>query len=100
LEDEDSEEEVNVGQVKHQLTINKKTRKEHVLRESLGIVQQMKCGEVEGTRIALLTLLVPDRLGGDKEREELEDEDSEEEVNVGQVKHQLTINKKTKLPPS
>ncbi|OQE20275.1 hypothetical protein PENFLA_c017G09855 [Penicillium flavigenum] len=35
-------------------------------------------------------------LGGDKEREELEDEDSEEEVNVGQVKHQLTINKKTR----
>ncbi|KAJ5530357.1 hypothetical protein N7527_003750 [Penicillium freii] len=35
-------------------------------------------------------------LGGDKEREELEDEDSDEEVNVGQVKHQLTINKKTR----
>ncbi|CDM31570.1 hypothetical protein DTO013E5_2148 [Penicillium roqueforti] len=35
-------------------------------------------------------------LGGDKEREELEDEDSEEEVSVGQVKHQLTINKKTR----
>ncbi|KAJ5552000.1 hypothetical protein N7461_006698 [Penicillium sp. DV-2018c] len=35
-------------------------------------------------------------LGGDKEREELEDEESDEEVNVGQVKHQLTINKKTR----
>ncbi|QQK48419.1 SDA1 [Penicillium digitatum] len=35
-------------------------------------------------------------LGGDKEREELEDEDSDEEINVGQVKHQLTINKKTR----
>ncbi|CRL26768.1 SDA1 [Penicillium camemberti] len=35
-------------------------------------------------------------LGGDKEREDLEDEDSDEEVNVGQVKHQLTINKKTR----
>jgi protein SDA1 len=35
-------------------------------------------------------------LGGDKEREELEDEDSDEDVSVGQVKHQLTINKKTR----
>ncbi|KAJ5970145.1 uncharacterized protein N7479_000063 [Penicillium vulpinum] len=35
-------------------------------------------------------------LGGDKEREELEDEESDEEVSVGQVKHQLTINKKTR----
>ncbi|KAJ5311952.1 hypothetical protein PENANT_c022G10527 [Penicillium antarcticum] len=36
-------------------------------------------------------------LGGDKEREEMEDEDSDEEaVSVGQVKHQLTINKKTR----
>ncbi|KAJ5131523.1 uncharacterized protein N7515_007562 [Penicillium bovifimosum] len=35
-------------------------------------------------------------LGGDKEREELEDEDSDEEVNVAQVRHQLTINKKTR----
>lgn len=35
-------------------------------------------------------------LGGDKEREELEDESSDDEVNVGQVKHQLTINKKTR----
>ncbi|KAJ5826525.1 hypothetical protein N7447_003288 [Penicillium robsamsonii] len=35
-------------------------------------------------------------LGGDKEREELEDEDSDEEISVGQVKHQLTINKKTR----
>ncbi|CAI7628483.1 unnamed protein product [Penicillium bialowiezense] len=35
-------------------------------------------------------------LGGDKEREDLEDEDSDDDVNVGQVKHQLTINKKTR----
>lgn len=35
-------------------------------------------------------------LGGDKEREELEDESSDEEVDMGQVKHQLGINKKSK----
>ncbi|KIL85707.1 protein sda1 [Fusarium avenaceum] len=35
-------------------------------------------------------------LGGDKEREEMEDESSDEEVDLSQVKHQLGINKKTK----
>ena len=36
-------------------------------------------------------------LGGDKEREEVEDESSEEEaVDLGKVKHQMTINKKNK----
>ncbi|KAJ5091168.1 hypothetical protein NUU61_006038 [Penicillium alfredii] len=36
-------------------------------------------------------------LGGDKEREEMEDESSDEDaVNPGRVKHQLTINKKTR----
>ena len=36
-------------------------------------------------------------LGGDKEREEAEDESSDDEaVDIGQVKHQLKINKKTK----
>ena len=36
-------------------------------------------------------------LGGDKEREDMEDESSDDEgVSVGQVKHQLTINKKTR----
>ena len=35
-------------------------------------------------------------LGGDKEREEMEDESSDEEVDVGRIKHQLGINKKTK----
>lgn len=36
-------------------------------------------------------------LGGDKEREEMEDEDSDEEaIDVGRIKHQLGINKKTK----
>ncbi|OJJ87682.1 SDA1 family protein [Aspergillus glaucus CBS 516.65] len=36
-------------------------------------------------------------LGGDKEREEIEDESSDEEaVDVGRVKHQVGINKKTK----
>ncbi|OAA76058.1 SDA1 domain protein [Akanthomyces lecanii RCEF 1005] len=35
-------------------------------------------------------------LGGDKEREELEDESSDEEVDLAKVKHQVTINKKTK----
>ncbi|KAL8671923.1 MAG: hypothetical protein Q9168_003598 [Polycauliona sp. 1 TL-2023] len=36
-------------------------------------------------------------LGGDKEREELEDESSDEEaVDVGKIKHQIGINKKTK----
>jgi protein SDA1 len=35
-------------------------------------------------------------LGGDKEREELEDESSDEEVDLSQVKHQMGINKKTK----
>ncbi|KAJ6160403.1 hypothetical protein N7470_003799 [Penicillium chermesinum] len=36
-------------------------------------------------------------LGGDKEREEAEDESSDEEaVDIGRVKHQLGINKKTK----
>ncbi|KAK6074554.1 SDA1 domain-containing protein [Seiridium cupressi] len=36
-------------------------------------------------------------LGGDKEREELEDDDSEDEnVDVRKVKHQIGINKKTK----
>lgn len=36
-------------------------------------------------------------LGGDKEREEMEDEDSDAEgIDVGRIKHQLGINKKTK----
>ncbi|KAI9820543.1 MAG: Severe Depolymerization of Actin [Thelocarpon impressellum] len=37
-------------------------------------------------------------LGGDKEREELEDDSSDEEaaVDIGKVKHQIGINKKTK----
>lgn len=35
-------------------------------------------------------------LGGDKEREELEDEDSDEEIDLGKIKHQMIINKKTK----
>ncbi|RCI17176.1 hypothetical protein L249_3190 [Ophiocordyceps polyrhachis-furcata BCC 54312] len=35
-------------------------------------------------------------LGGDKEREELEDESSDEEVDLGKVRHQITINKKSK----
>ena len=36
-------------------------------------------------------------LGGDKEREELEDESSgEEAVNMGKIKHQMAINKKNK----
>ncbi|AEO71787.1 uncharacterized protein THITE_2124629 [Thermothielavioides terrestris NRRL 8126] len=35
-------------------------------------------------------------LGGDKEREELEDESSDEDVDLKKVKHQGTINKKTK----
>ncbi|KAJ5901590.1 hypothetical protein N7495_002118 [Penicillium taxi] len=35
-------------------------------------------------------------LGGDKEREQMEDESSDEEVDVARIKHQLGINKKTK----
>lgn len=36
-------------------------------------------------------------LGGDKEREELEDESSDEEkVDIGKIKHQMLINKKSK----
>ncbi|KAK4150529.1 protein sda1 [Chaetomidium leptoderma] len=35
-------------------------------------------------------------LGGDKEREDLDDESSDEDVNIKKVKHQGTINKKTK----
>ena len=37
-------------------------------------------------------------LGGDKEREELEDDSSDDDVavDIGQVKHQIGINKKTK----
>ncbi|KAJ6439460.1 SDA1 domain-containingprotein [Purpureocillium lavendulum] len=35
-------------------------------------------------------------LGGDKEREELEDESSDEEVDLGKVRHQISINKKSK----
>jgi protein SDA1 len=36
-------------------------------------------------------------LGGDKEREEMEDEDSDREtINIGKLKHQVGINKKTK----
>ncbi|KAI9170912.1 Protein SDA1 [Paramyrothecium foliicola] len=35
-------------------------------------------------------------LGGDKEREEIEDESSDEEVDLAKVKHQIGINKKTK----
>ena len=35
-------------------------------------------------------------LGGDKEREELEDESSDEEVDMGKIKHQIGINKKTR----
>ncbi|KAF7540380.1 hypothetical protein G7Z17_g12217 [Cylindrodendrum hubeiense] len=34
-------------------------------------------------------------LGGDQEREELEDESSDEEVDLSKVKHQIGINKKT-----
>lgn len=35
-------------------------------------------------------------LGGDKEREELVDESSDEEVDLGKIKHQMVINKKSK----
>jgi protein SDA1 len=35
-------------------------------------------------------------LGGDKEREELDDESSGEDIDMGQVRHQMGINKKTK----
>ena len=35
-------------------------------------------------------------LGGDKEREELEDESSDEEVDMGKLRHQMGINKKSK----
>ncbi|EGS23075.1 uncharacterized protein CTHT_0015620 [Thermochaetoides thermophila DSM 1495] len=35
-------------------------------------------------------------LGGDKEREELEDEESDEDIDLKKVKHQSLINKKTK----
>ncbi|KAH8677857.1 SDA1-domain-containing protein [Xylariales sp. PMI_506] len=35
-------------------------------------------------------------LGGDKEREEFDDESSDEDVNIRKVKHQIGINKKTK----
>jgi protein SDA1 len=35
-------------------------------------------------------------LGGDKEREEAEDESSDDDVDVGRIRHQLGINKKTK----
>jgi protein SDA1 len=35
-------------------------------------------------------------LGGDKEREELEDESSDEEVDLSKIRHQIGINKKTK----
>lgn len=35
-------------------------------------------------------------LGGDKEREELEDESSDEEIDLAKVRHQMTINKKSK----
>lgn len=35
-------------------------------------------------------------LGGDKEREELEDESSDEEVDLSKIKHQASINKKSK----
>lgn len=39
-------------------------------------------------------------LGGDKEREELEDESSDEEVDLGKIKHQMGVNKKTKKQKS
>ncbi|PFH60256.1 hypothetical protein XA68_11243 [Ophiocordyceps unilateralis] len=35
-------------------------------------------------------------LGGDKEREELEDESSDEDVDLAKVRHQISINKKSK----
>lgn len=35
-------------------------------------------------------------LGGDKEREEMEDESSDEEVDLSKIKHQMGINKKTR----
>ncbi|KAL8664232.1 MAG: hypothetical protein Q9202_003182 [Teloschistes flavicans] len=35
-------------------------------------------------------------LGGDKEREEFENESSDEEVDMGKIKHQIGINKKSK----
>ncbi|KAF7550776.1 hypothetical protein G7046_g7909 [Stylonectria norvegica] len=35
-------------------------------------------------------------LGGDKEREEMEDESSDEEVDLSKIKHQMGINKKSK----
>jgi protein SDA1 len=39
-------------------------------------------------------------LGGDKEREELEDDSSDEEVDLSKVRHQIGINKKTKKQKS
>ncbi|KAI6781610.1 Protein sda1 [Emericellopsis cladophorae] len=35
-------------------------------------------------------------LGGDKEREELEDEESDDDVDLSKIKHQMTINKKSR----
>lgn len=35
-------------------------------------------------------------LGGDKEREELEDDSSDEEIDLSKIRHQIGINKKTK----
>ncbi|KAG6028252.1 Severe Depolymerization of Actin [Claviceps citrina] len=35
-------------------------------------------------------------LGGDKEREELEDDSSDEDIDLGKIRHQIGINKKTK----
>ncbi|KAK5997762.1 Protein SDA1 [Cladobotryum mycophilum] len=35
-------------------------------------------------------------LGGDKEREELEDESSDEEIDLSKIRHQMTINKKSR----
>lgn len=35
-------------------------------------------------------------LGGDKEREELQDDSSDEEIDIKKIKHQTGINKKTK----
>ncbi|KAG5924225.1 hypothetical protein E4U42_004712, partial [Claviceps africana] len=35
-------------------------------------------------------------LGGDKEREELEDDSSDDDIDLGKIRHQIGINKKTK----
>lgn len=61
--------------------------------EAVNIMKEISLADNEKVVVAGVRFF----LGGDKEREELEDESSDEEaVDLGKLKHQMVINRKTK----